>query len=127
MLRSFALAILALAAALPSGARAEDPLTRIGRDLRLSQAVASFYDARAQEGGYNCPGVRMDGITRSEPLRREAGRVLVAITYWHTMDATPPDPFSGARCNGFATRVFTLAELPGGRYDVVAMTGEQVE
>jgi len=105
---------------------AGDRLANIGSDPDLWLKVSSFYDGRGQEGGFNCPGVRMDGVTRSEVLSRAAGRAEVKVTYYHKVDDAPPFELGGARCNGFDTRTFTFAEAPGGRYDVISMTGEQV-
>jgi hypothetical protein len=121
MLVAASATLMVAACATPPG----DPLARVQDDPQLRFQIASFYDRNAQEGGFNCGGVRMSGITRSEVLSREDGRVEVAVTYHHTIDDTPPFEFSGARCIGFAQRVFTLVERPGGRFDVVAMTGEQ--
>lgn len=126
-MRSMVLA--AMAAVLTAGCASPpqgDRLANIGGDRDLWFQVSSFYNRRAQEGGFNCPGVRMDGVTRSEVVSRAAGRAEVKVTYYHKIDDTPPFELGGARCNGFDTRTFTFAEVPGGRYDVISMTGEQV-
>jgi hypothetical protein len=115
------LGLLVAGCAAPDGAH---QLNDISRQPELQQAIESYYDARANEGGMNCPGVRMDGVTSSRLVGEVNGVTQVEVTYYHR-GVDDEDEALGSRCNGFATRIFSLTPTSEGGWSVIGMSGEQ--
>jgi hypothetical protein len=96
-------------------------LADIGHDVELTRKVADYYRAHAQEGGFSCTGLELQGISGSRVLRQSGGTAAVEIDYAFTSDDNSDE--SPLRCNGFGTRVFELTRAGEG-WQVVGMSGE---
>jgi hypothetical protein len=81
-------------------------------------AIEDYYRDHAWENGARCVLPEMQ-VTHADVIDRTDGREQVEVRYYWEDERTETD-LAGNTCNGFGTRVFTIAE---GR--VTEMTGEQ--
>jgi hypothetical protein len=97
--------------------------TPIGGRSPVEGSVAAYYAAHASEEGGVCLQPYMDGITAVRPVEETAEeRRTVRVRYFYR-DRFKTTRENAGTCIGFDERNFTLAEGPGGEWQVVDMSG----
>jgi hypothetical protein len=93
----------------------------------LQLRVLNYYDGRGWEQGANCINPQMGAITVVRVVEDTPAKLVLDLRYWYQSDDFGDRdiffrPFS---CRGWNQRTFVINKSPGGRLDVVGMSGPQ--
>jgi len=83
-------------------------------------AIRRYYESNAAEENNACSALLMSGVSRTEVVPAEAGKLVVDVTYFYGNAAHR----GSMRCRGTGNRQFTLTRSAD-RFEVVNMTGER--
>ena len=93
----------------------------------LQLKILNFYDGRGWEQGANCILPQMGAITVQRVVEDTPTRLVLDLRYWYQSDDFGDRDvfFRPFRCQGWNQRTFVINKSPGGRLDVVGMSGPQ--
>ncbi len=96
----------------------------------LQLRVVDYYDGHGWERGANCILPQMGAITVVRVVEDTEKRLVLDLRYWYQTndvnDFNDRGPFLRPfRCQGWNERTFIIDKSPGGRLDVVGMSGPQ--
>ena len=103
----------------PSPARPAAPW-RSASGGPIIAAIRRYYESNAAEENNACSALLMSGVSRTEVVSAQAGKLVVDVTYFYSNAAHR----GSMRCRGTGNRQFTLTRSAD-RFEVVDMTGER--
>jgi hypothetical protein len=83
-------------------------------------AIRRYYESNAAEENNACSALLMSGVTQTEVVSDQDGKLVVEVTYFYGNNAHR----GSIRCRGTGNRQFTLTRSGDG-FQVVDMTGER--
>jgi hypothetical protein len=121
VLRIAGVAVLGLwlAACASEPAQTGGPL-EVGERRPIIAAIRRYYESNAAEENNACSALLMSGVTRTEVVSDQDGKLVVDVTYFYSNNAHR----GSMRCRGTGNRQFTLTRSADG-FQVVDMTGER--
>jgi len=121
VLRIAGVAVLGLwlAACASEPAQTGGPL-EVGERRPIIAAIRRYYESSAAEENNACSALLMNGVTRTEVVSDQDGKLVVDVTYFYSNNAHR----GSMRCRGTGNRQFTLTRSANG-FQVVDMTGER--